>query len=516
MSKTLEDQKNLRESFFIEGDLVSKIIRVALAQMEIIPGNPEKNVAKILKYIEQAKSHNADMIFLPNYPIAGEFSGYTEGQNPFAEECREFEHEILAAADKKIRIILRDNETIKSETDPLIYVNAVGIQNQGKTFFVFNGESKIFSPLGQLVLTLPSFEESFQIFELTLEPSFSCKKIFGDSNLPNQKNPAKDQRAKIYNTLFYGTKKFLEQIKVNRVVIGVSGGIDSAIAAALYSQILGSENVLLVNMPSKFNSDTTKNLAQKLAENLGCRYEVVPIQESVDLSVNQFEKISRLDVSGFVKENIQARDRGSRILAGIAAAFNGVFTCNANKTELTIGYATLYGDCAGFFAATADLWKFQVYDLARYMNEEIFHHEVIPQGIIDIIPSAELSEAQNVDEGKGDPLHYDYHDYLFRAFVESQKTPSDILHYYSEGNLESQIGCKSGLVKKYFPTAKEFVEDLERWWNRFRGLAVAKRLQAPPLLAICDRPFGFPESQNEVYYTREYRRLKSKLLEGNS
>ena len=515
MSKTLEDQK-IFGSFFIEGDLVSKIIRAALAQMEIIPGNPEKNAAKILKYIEQAKSHNADMILLPNYPIAGEFSGYTEGQNPFAEECREFEHEILAAADKKIRIILGDNETSKSETDPLIYVNAVGIQNQGKTFFVFNGESKIFSPLGQLVLTLPSFEESFQIFELTLEPSFSCKKIFGDSNLPNQKNPVKDQRAKIYNTLFYGTKKFLEQIKVNRVVIGVSGGIDSAIAAALYSQILGSENVLLVNMPSKFNSDTTKNLAQKLAENLGCRYEVVPIQESVDLSVNQFEKISGLDVSGFVKENIQARDRGSRILAGIAAAFNGVFTCNANKTELTIGYATLYGDCSGFFAATADLWKFQVYDIARYMNEEIFHHEVIPQGIIDIIPSAELSDAQNVDEGKGDPLHYDYHDYLFRAFVESQKTPSDILHYYSEGNLESQIGCKSGLVKKYFPTAKEFVEDLERWWNRFRGLAVAKRLQAPPLLAICDRPFGFPESQNEIYYTREYRKLKSKLLEGNS
>ena len=166
MSKTLEDQK-IFGSFFIEGDLVSKIIRAALAQ-------------------------NADMIFLPNYPIAGEFNGYTEGQNPFVQECRDFEREILDAADKKIRIILGDNETIKSETDPLIYVNAVGIQNQGKTFFVFNGESKIFSPLGQLVLTLPSFEESFQIFELTLEPSFSCKKIFGDSNLPNQKNPVKD------------------------------------------------------------------------------------------------------------------------------------------------------------------------------------------------------------------------------------------------------------------------------------------------------------------------------------
>lgn len=495
---------------------MSKTMRVALAQMEVIPGNPEKNVAKILKYIEQSKSEGVEFLFLPNYPIAGEFNGYTEGQNPFANECRLFEKEILDATEKKLRIVLSDNETIKSEGDPLIYVNAVGIQNQGKTFFVFNGESKIYSPLGELVLTLPSFEESFQIFELELGDEFKCRRIGGDSKIPNQKNPSKDPRAKIFNTLFYGTKKFLEQIGVNRVVVGVSGGIDSAVAAALYSQILGTENVLLINMPSKFNSMTTKNLAHELAENLGCHYEVIPIQTSVDLTIEQLVKIPNLKATELVKENIQARDRGSRILAAAAAAFDGVFTCNANKTELTIGYATLYGDCAGFFAATADLWKFQVYDLARYMNEEIFHREVIPQKIIDLTPSAELSDAQNVDEGKGDPLHYPYHDYLFRAFVESQKTPSDILRYYSEGRLESKIGCEAGIVQKFFPTAKSFIEDLERWWNRFRGLAVAKRLQAPPLLAICDRPFGFDESQTEIYYTREYRRLKSKLLGENS
>ena len=97
-----------------------------------------------------------------------------------------------------------------------------------------------------------------------------------------------------------------------------------------------------------------------------------------------------------MEENIQARDRSSRILAAVAAAFGGVFTCNANKAESTVGYATLYGDGAGFLAATADLWKHQIYSLADYLNTSVFKREIIPQGSIDIIPSAELSAAQDI------------------------------------------------------------------------------------------------------------------------
>ena len=312
---------------------------------------------------------------------------------------------------------------------------------------------------------------------------------------------------------------------MKKVVIGISGGIDSAVSAALYTKILGAENVLLVNMPSKFNSATTKNLSEQLAKNLGCKYCVVPIQESVDFTVKQIESTAikflsegseeNLKISSFVKENIQARDRSGRILAALSAAVGGGFTCNANKAETTVGYATLYGDEAGFLCALADLWKFQIYQLADYLNDEVYKREVIPQGIIEIVPSAELSDAQNVDEGKGDPLKYPYHDFLFRAFVEENLTPEDILKFYSEKNLESEIGCAEGLVEKYFPTAKDFVEDLERWWKLFTGFAVAKRIQSPPLISVSRRAFGsdFAESQNIPHFTQGYKDLKTKLLE---
>lgn len=199
-------------------------------------------------------------------------------------------------------------------------------------------------------------------------------------------------------------------------------------------------------------------------------------------------------------------------MAAVAASVGGVFTCNANKAETTVGYATLYGDEAGFLCALADLWKFQIYNLANYLNEKIFCREVIPRGIIEIVPSAELSDAQNVDEGKGDPLKYPYHDFLFRAFVEKFFTPEEILKFYFEKTLEKNIGCEVGLVEKYFPTAKDFIEDLERWWKLFTGMAVAKRIQSPPILAVTSRAFGtFAESQNLPYFTQEYKNLCEKL-----
>ena len=150
------------------------------------------------------------------------------------------------------------------------------------------------------------------------------------------------------------------------------------------------------------------------------------------------------------------------------------------------------------------------------MNKEIYKREVIPQETIDIVPSAELSDAQDVDKGQGDPLIYPYHDFLFRSFVErwQKATPQDILEWYANGTLEKEIGCASGLVGKHFPTPQDFIADLERWWNQFSGLAVAKRIQAPPILAVSRRAFGFDhrESQNGPYYTKKYKALKAKLL----
>src|SRR5690606_12749571 len=123
--------------------------------------------------------------------------------------------------------------------------------------------------------------------------------------------------------------------------------------------------------------------------------------------------------------------------AGIAAAFGGAFTCNANKSEMTVGYSTLYGDLGGFLANLGDLWKGEIYSLAEFLNREVYGREVIPPGTIKIKPSAELSAQQNVDKDQGDPLFYPYHDALFRSWVErwQRATPEDNLRWYMDGEL---------------------------------------------------------------------------------
>ncbi|WIH81749.1 NAD(+) synthase [Brachyspira pilosicoli] len=405
------------------------------------------------------------------------------------------------------------SDIAKKYNKPLIYANNVGIQNNGKNVFTFDGSSRVYDEKGKLLLKGDRYKEEVYYIE------------FDDKSKKEEIAVKEENEYKlIYDTVIYGIRKFMKSIGMNRVVIGVSGGIDSALSSAMYVSALGADNVLLVNMPSKFNSNTTKNLAKSLSDNLGCAYMVMPIQESVDYTIKQLEtspmikdgKESFLKVSSFVTENIQARDRSSRILAAIAASFGGVFTCNANKTETIVGYSTLYGDNAGFFACLGDLWKYQIYGLAKYVNDKVYKREVIPEGTINIVPSAELSTAQAVDEGKGDPIKYDYHDYLFKTMFESWKRiiPEDVLEWYIDGSLEKKIGCKKGLLKKYFKTDIEFIEDLEKWWKQYTGMAVSKRIQAPPILSISKRAFGngSKEAQNGVYYTARYLQLKNEIL----
>ena len=461
----------------------------------------------------------------------------------------------------------------KRYNTPIAYTNHVGIQNNGKNICIYDGCSTLYDVNGSIVEEVPAFENTVRptllkdtLWKPLSHTSSNHKYTFQDStvsrhisgnnsydkndiynacdshdldgldNLDNSRVPANSNNTHnttphhiptLFKALQYGIRQFLTQTGIRNIVIGASGGIDSALNAALYSTVLPPENLYLVNMPSRYNSDMTKDLAYQLARNIGCHYGVFPIEEGISATIKQLENTSFtkyntfLQLSTLAKENIQARDRSSRILAGIASAVNGAFTCNGNKTEFTVGYATMYGDLAGFLAVTGDVWKTDVYALARYMNETIFQREVIPQGSIDVVPSAELSDAQDITQGLGDPLQYEYHDCLFRAFVEGtphtlphqRLTPEDILRAYENDTLESLLELPNH-ISHYFTSTEQFINDLERWWKSFNSLAVAKRIQSPPLFLISERAFGtdLSESQLKPYVSRGYEACKSRLL----
>ena len=401
---------------------------------------------------------------------------------------------------------------------PLIYCNNVGIQNNGKNIFTYDGCTSAYNSDGTLVTSAEMYADT--TLEFTWDTSQNCiNPTCAPAKLPQEPES-------VYKALRYGTAKFLQQCGIKRMTIGLSGGIDSAVTAAMYVDILGPENVLLLNLPSRYNSATTQGIALQIAQALGTNYAVIPISESFEHTAAQLESTPitnfgggagfKLQLSGLVRENIQARDRGARVIAAAAAAFGGAFSCNSNKAELSVGYATFYGDICGALAMIGDIWKHQVYALSRYLNDVVFGREVIPEEIFHIRPSAELSDAQTVGNG-GDPLVYDYHDYLLRAFIENwhKTTPTDILRWYKAGTLATELGCTQAAIDEACPTASALINDLERWWKLFAGFAVAKRIQAPPILSLTKRAFGYDhrEAQLSPYFSREYHRLKKELLQ---
>lgn len=390
------------------------------------------------------------------------------------------------------------------------YINAVGIKDQGKVIQLLAGKSLWKNAREMKVKQVaPAFEEAFvQITDTNSLKDFT------------EPNPT----AEIYQSLCYGAKYFLEQLGLKKVIIGLSGGIDSALTACIYRNILEPENILLVNMPSQHNSQTTKSIAKQIADGLGCWYGVVPIEDSIQNTLEQLKKITfekpgespvRLSPQPLHIENLQARDRTSRVLSTLSGAFGGVFTCNGNKSEIAVGYGTLYGDGAGFFGLLGDLWKTEVFEIAQYIKEHIHTQPILPDLLFTIPPSAELSANQAVEKGLGDPIKYPYHDRLFATFVE--RTPSvgidEILEWYRQGIIDHELGLTPGTVDQYFSTPTDFIRDLEYWWKQYTGLSVAKRLQAPPVLALSSHSFGlFPENQVPYFETENYRKLKKLLL----
>ena len=305
--------------------------------------------------------------------------------------------------------------------------------------------------------------------------------------------------------------------------MGGSGGIDSTVVACLLQRAFGSERVFAVNMPTRFNAAVTRENAKGSCRLLEVDYLSCPIEDlyqqvSARIEAVEFPR-SKGSYDRLVDENIQARIRCSDILAGIAAKHGLIFTNNGNKTELALGYTTLYGDLDGAIGPIADLYKVQVYELGRYLNDEVFGQEVLPCNLLtmETVPSAELSEAQDVTRGLGDPIKYGYHDAVLRQLIEYRRHPADLVRWYLDGELLERLQWEeegSGQTfADHFPDGASFIEDLE-WVERQLRISYFKRVQVAPLIVLSKRAFGtdLRETQWPEYSPRIYRQLKERVL----
>jgi len=403
--------------------------------------------------------------------------------------------------DKRNRVIA---EVLSSAKVPLCYVNQVGAQNNGKNIVVFDGDTSAYAADGSVHAKAPPWREAMVVLP-SLDP------------LP----PEQEENAARLEGITTGLRHLDDTRGAeNRFLLGMSGGIDSSLVACLLHRALGSGRVFGLNMPTHFNADITIGNAANLSAKLGIHYQSFPIQDLYETLAARIKTARFKAESGrysrLVDENLQARIRGADVLSGVAAKCGLVYTNNGNKTETALGYATLYGDVNGAVAPIADLYKTDVFALARYLNESVYGEEVIPANLYNgtTVPSAELSDAQDVTKGLGDPIKYGYHDAVLRQIIEFRAHPMDLMRWHLEGSLFEQLDWREeAAFSAYFPTAKSWIEDLEWVANQLRS-NYFKRIQAPPILILSKRAFGFDlrESQLPAYLPREYPALRAKIL----
>ena len=512
-------------------------MKVFMAQLFVQAGQPEENFEAVKAAVERAKEQSADVILLPQNAIEGStMLGSLGDELEFLEKCASY-REKVGELSQGIAILLGCSDALEGGlyfeggkpakwghdievlsglatfTDgkslvvrnactglakkmqwPVFYIDAVGTENSGKNIYAMDGGSGIWDKAGNQVFAMLRFQAAECLVEVADDGSVS--------GFPQGTVVEQDRIVDIHDALVFMIRENLKKFHIPRMVIGASGGIDSAVSAALYAEAIGPENVYLVNMPTRFNSATTRNAAADLAKNLGCPYMVAPISDIVESVCGALEKCSfdsdgkPIKVEGINHENLQARTRSGAVLLTVASVLGAGITCNGNKSEATTGYCTLYGDSCGVMCALGDLWKTDVYALARYINRD---KERVPQASIDVPASAELSEAMNVDEGKGDPIKYPYHDKLFAEWVDRGCSLENTERRLAAGFEKycEDLGVDLGYFKSLFKTPEDALNDMRAWHRRFRGIALAKRIQFPPILSVSGTAFGaeYPESQ---------------------
>jgi NAD+ synthase (glutamine-hydrolysing) len=371
----------------------------------------------------------------------------------------------------------------------VVFVNTVGGQDE----LVFDGHSLAIDQDGRVLARAPQFEESLTL--CTIDPraiaaarlrdtrhrvnvrrqrrtaSIAEPPVFTLASLETEASgeptvvsgelaPTLGPQAEIYAALRTGLHDYVEKNGFERVVIALSGGIDSALAALIAVDALGPERVTCVSMPSPYSSEGTRADARTIAENLGVDFREIGIEQAM----SAYDELLREPFEGrdsdVAEENLQARIRGNVVMA-LSNKFGWLVIATGNKSEMSVGYATLYGDMAGGFAVLKDVYKGQVYELVRWRNEEA-GRELVPASVLERPPSAELRHEQRDDESL--PAY-------------------DVLDQILEGYIEEDLDAVE-LVHRGLPAAE--VERVIRMVDR----AEYKRRQAPPGIKISTKAFG--------------------------
>ena len=329
---------------------------------------------------------------------------------------------------------------------PMLYCNAVGSQTE----IVFDGGSLVYNINGCKVREMKYFEEDYEVFELdellkrneefnsrTLDGGkretyyYSAFEVGNDIDtieyLSSEKNIDE-----IYHAIVLGIRDYFEKMGFRKAVMGSSGGIDSAVTQALASEALGKDNVRALLMPSKYSSSHSITDAEQLSKNLGNPYDIVPIKNIYEAFLNELKPIFKDEPFSIAEENIQSRSRGNLLMA-VANKFGYILLNTSNKSELATGYGTLYGDMAGGLSVLGDVYKMQVYALARYINKA---KKLIPENIITKAPSAELRPNQKDSDSLPE---YEKLDRILYQYIELRKGPKEIIESGYEKELVNRI-----------------------------------------------------------------------------
>ncbi len=328
---------------------------------------------------------------------------------------------------------------------PVFYVNHTG----GQTELLFDGGSMAISPEGEVVGLLKFFEEDFQVFDLDAV-------IRGTGNIAPPVPENKINR--IHDALVMGIRDYFSKMSLKKAVLGLSGGIDSAVTLVLAARALGSDNVKAILLPSPYSSEHSITDAITLAENLNVSYSIIPINEAYSAIEATMEPYFHGLPFNLAEENMQARLRAV-ILMAWSNKFGPILLNTSNKSEAAVGYGTLYGDMCGGLSVLGDVYKTQVYELAAYINTK---KEIIPGSSISKPPSAELRP----DQKDSDSLPpYEILDEILFGYIEKRKSPDELI----------REGFSDAMVRKVL---------------RMVNLNEYKRYQTPPILRISPKAFG--------------------------